>query len=75
LPSPVGDLALTGTEGAGEVQTPVRGRHVPALGERVWMRHAKAGELAEHVTTYHLIAGDHVAASVPTYRGEGRAFG
>ncbi|WP_433036289.1 amino acid deaminase/aldolase [Actinomycetospora sp. CA-053990] len=76
LPSPVRtDLALTGTEGAGEVQTPVRGRAVPALGDRVWMRPAKAGELAEHLTAYHLVVGDRVARTVPTYRGEGKAFG
>jgi len=79
LPAPhrPAGLALTGTEGAGEVQTPVRGRRgrVPALGDRVWMRHAKAGELAEHVTAYHLVEGDRVVRAVPTYRGEGRAFG
>jgi D-serine deaminase-like pyridoxal phosphate-dependent protein len=39
------------------------------------MRHAKAGELAEHLTAYHLVAGERVVATVPTYRGEGRAFG
>ena len=76
LPSPVRtDLALTGTEGAGEVQTPVRGRAVPALGDRVWMRPAKAGELAEHVTAYHGFVGDRIVLTVPTYRGEGKAFG
>ncbi|MDD7916724.1 alanine racemase [Actinomycetospora callitridis] len=76
LPSPVRtDLALTGTEGAGEVQTPVRGRDVPALGDRVWMRPAKAGELAEHLTAYHLVVGDRVVRTVPTYRGEGKAYG
>ncbi|MDD7942160.1 alanine racemase [Actinomycetospora lutea] len=77
LPTPFGpgDLVLTGTEGAGEVQTPVRGRRVPALGERVWMRHAKAGELAEHVTEYHLVRDGELVRTVPTYRGEGKAFG
>ncbi len=77
LPSPhhPAGLSLTGTEGAGEVQTPVCGRALPAVGDRVWMRHAKAGELAEHLTAYHLLAGDRVVATVPTYRGEGRAFG
>ena len=41
-------LALSGTEGAGEVQTPVHGGAADRLriGELVWMRHAKAGELA-----------------------------
>ncbi|MEJ2885577.1 alanine racemase [Actinomycetospora aeridis] len=77
LPTPFGpgDLVLTGTEGAGEVQTPVRGPQLPALGERVWMRHAKAGELAEHVTAYHGIRGGEIVLTAPTYRGEGQAFG
>ncbi|PVZ14725.1 amino acid deaminase/aldolase [Actinomycetospora cinnamomea] len=77
LPTPTwpAGLSLTGTEGAGEVQTPVRGRAVPAPGDRVWMRHAKAGELAEHLTAYHLVEGDRVVATVPTYRGEAKAFG
>ncbi|QUG99449.1 amino acid deaminase/aldolase [Saccharopolyspora erythraea] len=70
-------LKLTAVEGAGEVQTPVAG---PAarrlrLGDRVWFRHAKAGELAERFNEYHLVEGDRVADSVPTYRGEGRSFG
>ncbi|GLZ48022.1 alanine racemase [Actinomycetospora sp. NBRC 106375] len=76
LPSPIrSDLRLTGTEGAGEVQTPVQGEHVPGLGERVWMRPAKAGELAEHVRQYHMIRGDRIVWTTETYRGEDRAFG
>ncbi len=69
-------LSLTGVEGAGEVQTPVRGAAADRLrpGDRVWLRHAKAGELAERFTEYHVIRGDEVTA-VPTYRGEGRCFG
>ncbi len=69
-------LRLTGTEGAGEVQTPVRGAAANDLqpGDRVWMRHAKAGELAERFDQYHVIHDDQVTA-VPTYRGEGQCFG
>jgi D-serine deaminase-like pyridoxal phosphate-dependent protein len=69
-------LTLTGVEGAGEVQTPVRGEAADRLqpGDRVWLRHAKAGELAERFTQYHVIRGDEVTA-VPTYRGEGQCFG
>jgi D-serine deaminase-like pyridoxal phosphate-dependent protein len=69
-------LALTGVEGAGEVQTPVRGAAADRLrpGDRVWLRHAKAGELAERFNDYHVLAGDQVTA-VPTYRGEGQCFG
>lgn len=70
-------LHLLGAEGAGEVQTPVAGKAARGLrpGDRVWLRHAKAGELAERFTTYHLINGDRLVGSVPTYRGESQTFG
>jgi D-serine deaminase-like pyridoxal phosphate-dependent protein len=42
-------------------------------GDRVWMRHAKAGELAERFTHYYLL--DDNLTQVPTYRGEGQCFG
>jgi D-serine deaminase-like pyridoxal phosphate-dependent protein len=80
LPSPAGPagLRLTKTEGAGEVQTPVLGPAADRLriGDRVWMRHAKGGELAERLTAYHLVSpGEPDAVSVPTYRGDGQCFG
>ncbi|WP_436493036.1 amino acid deaminase/aldolase [Actinokineospora sp. HUAS TT18] len=70
-------LKLLGMEGAGEVQTPVTGAAARGLnvGDRVWMRHAKAGELAERFTEYHVLDGDKVTHAVPTYRGEDRSFG
>jgi D-serine deaminase-like pyridoxal phosphate-dependent protein len=78
LPTPAWPtgLRLTGTEGAGEVQTPLLGPGATNLriGDRVWFRHAKAGELCEHVNVLHLVRGDEVVDVVPTYRGEGRAF-
>jgi D-serine deaminase-like pyridoxal phosphate-dependent protein len=69
-------LTLTGVEGAGEVQTPVRGPAADRLrpGDRVWLRHAKAGELAERFTDYYVLRDNQVTA-VPTYRGEGQCFG
>jgi D-serine deaminase-like pyridoxal phosphate-dependent protein len=69
-------LRLDGLEGAGEVQTPLRGSAADRLvvGDRVWFRHAKAGELCEHVNTLHVVDGDTLAGSVETYRGEGKAF-
>ncbi|MEU8084535.1 amino acid deaminase/aldolase [Micromonospora sp. NPDC049101] len=69
-------LKLVGTEGAGEVQTPLAGAAAATLrvGDRVWFRHAKAGELCERVNELHLVEGDAVVATVPTYRGEGQAF-
>jgi D-serine deaminase-like pyridoxal phosphate-dependent protein len=80
LPSPFlpAGLRLTRNEGAGEVQTPVVGPAADRLrtGDRVWMRHAKAGELAERLTEYHLIDPDRVdTPATPTYRGEGQCFG
>ncbi|GGS18761.1 MULTISPECIES: alanine racemase [Actinokineospora] len=69
-------LRLSPMEGAGEVQTPLLGAAADrlAVGDRVWLRHAKAGEPAERFTEYHLVDGDRTTA-VPTYRGEGRNFG
>ncbi|GES33785.1 amino acid deaminase/aldolase [Streptomyces angustmyceticus] len=63
-------------EGPGEVQTPLLGPAADRLrvGDRVWFRHAKAGELCERFTRLHLVDGDRVVDTVPTYRGEGHAF-
>ncbi|MEU9942944.1 amino acid deaminase/aldolase [Streptomyces lavendulae] len=63
-------------EGAGEVQTPLLGSAADDLliGDRVWFRHAKAGELCERFDTLHLVEGDRVTATAPTYRGEGHTF-
>jgi D-serine deaminase-like pyridoxal phosphate-dependent protein len=70
-------LRLDREEGAGEVQTPLLGAAADRLriGDRVWMRHAKAGELCERFNELHLVEGDRIVATVPTYRGEGQAFG
>ncbi|MFG2995669.1 amino acid deaminase/aldolase [Streptomyces sp. NPDC048340] len=63
-------------EGAGEVQTPLLGSAADDLliGDRVWFRHAKAGELCERFEELLLVEGDRVTATAPTYRGEGRTF-
>jgi D-serine deaminase-like pyridoxal phosphate-dependent protein len=69
-------LQLDAREGAGEAQTPLLGEAADALkiGDRVWMRHAKAGELCERFDVLHLIKGERIVESVPTYRGEGKCF-
>jgi D-serine deaminase-like pyridoxal phosphate-dependent protein len=78
LPRPVlpAGLRLDAREGAGEVQTPLLGAAADALriGDRAWFRHAKAGELCERFDVLHLIEGDRVVETVPTYRGEGKTF-
>ncbi|WP_329562600.1 alanine racemase [Kitasatospora sp. NBC_01266] len=69
-------LRYESQEGAGEVQTPLLGSAADDLliGDKVWFRHAKAGELCERFEQLHLVAGDAVVATAPTYRGEGRTF-
>ncbi|MFE3020094.1 amino acid deaminase/aldolase [Streptomyces sp. NPDC059256] len=69
-------LRFDGREGAGEVQTPLLGPAADDLliGDKVWFRHAKAGELCERFAQLHLIEGDQVIDTVHTYRGEGRTF-
>lgn len=69
-------LHLTGLEGAGEVQTPLTGHPAAMLsiGDLVWFRHAKSGELFEHVTSVQLISGEEIVETVPSYRGLGHAF-
>lgn len=73
LPEGAGLLA---TEGCGEVQTPVTysGPEVLALGDPIFFRHAKAGELCEHFSELVLLAGAAVVGRAPTYRGDGRNF-
>lgn len=76
LPTPFlpAGLSLYAREGAGEVQTPLAGAHKLRVGDRVWFRHAKAGELCERFDVLHPIEGERVVGAVPTYRGEGKCF-
>lgn len=67
---------LLPNEGAGEVQTPVRlpdGVTLP-LGAPVFLRHAKAGELAERFPAVVAVRGDRVVGTWDTYRGQGATF-
>jgi len=78
LPTPwaPAGLHLTGLEGAGEVQTPLTGHPAAllAIGDLVWFRHAKAGELFEHSNIVRLLSGTRFTEEVATYRGHGLAF-
>jgi D-serine deaminase-like pyridoxal phosphate-dependent protein len=77
LPAPwlPAGLELDSEEGAGEVQTPLLGAAAGLeVGDRVYLRHAKAGELCEHFDTLHLVEGDRIVDEVPTYRGDGKTF-
>ncbi len=78
LPEPYlpAGLHLDSQEGAGEVQTPLLGEAAADLdvGDRVYFRHVKAGELCERFNTLYLVAGGTIVDEAPTYRGEGQAF-
>ena len=78
LPEPYlpGGLRFDRQEGAGEVQSPVVGAAAYGLrvGDRVYLRHAKAGELCERFDRLYLVEGEDIVDEVPTYRGEGHAF-
>jgi D-serine deaminase-like pyridoxal phosphate-dependent protein len=67
---------LEALEGAGEVQTPVRYRGAVALdiGDPIFLRHAKAGELCERFTHLLLVQDGKVVETVTTYRGDGQNF-
>ncbi|MDR5698841.1 alanine racemase [Agromyces aerolatus] len=78
MPRPVwpAGLEYVEREGAGEVQSPLTGGAAAELevGDRVWFRHTKSGELAEHLNELQLVDDGAVVAGLPTYRGEGHAF-
>ena len=50
------------------------GARLLQIGDWVWFRHAKSGELAEHPNLVHLLEGDAIVDSAPSYRGLGLAW-
>lgn len=67
---------LVEQEGAGEVQTPITysGKEQLELGDPIFFRHSKAGELCERFNELLLIRNGKVHSRIPTYRGEGKSF-
>lgn len=61
-------------EGAGEVQTPIHYKGALELGDPVFMRHSKAGELCERFNELLVLKDGKVHSKAPTYRGEGKCF-
>lgn len=78
LPRPVLPVGckLLPLEGAGEVQTPVeyKGREALTVGDPIFFRHSKAGELCERFKTLLLLSNGTVVDEVNTYRGDGQSF-
>ncbi|KUF31996.1 MULTISPECIES: amino acid deaminase/aldolase [Lysinibacillus] len=69
------NFAYLSLEGAGEVQTPikVKGKHIN-IGDTIYFRHAKAGELCERFQVLHGIREDKYMGPYTTYRGDGQCF-
>lgn len=67
---------LIAAEGAGEVQTPVRYMGAVSLniGDPIFFRHSKAGELFERFTYIYPVSQEKLLEPIFTYRGEGRCF-
>jgi len=63
-------------EMAGEVQTPIyyKGTDALEIGDPVFFRHSKAGELCERFNELLLLKGGKVVEHTPTYRGAGKCF-
>lgn len=67
-------LEMVPREMAGEVQTPLMKASGLSVGDRVWFRHTKSGELAEHINEVAIVDGDRIVDTLPTYRGEGKVW-
>lgn len=69
------NLTLTENENVGEVQTPLHlNNNVLSLGDPVFFRHAKAGEVCERFKEIHILKNREILSSAPTYRGDGQCF-
>lgn len=63
-------------EGCGEVQTPIKysGPEALELGDPIFLRHAKAGELCERFNELFLLKNNQIVDKATTYRGNGYSF-
>ena len=70
------NLSILKDEGFGEVQTPMqaRGKLTVGIGDYVWCRHAKAGELCEHFNEIITYRSGNACGTMQTYRGAGQCF-
>lgn len=69
-------LKIFSTEGFGEVQTPLavpRGVSL-GVGDTVWLRHTKGGELCEHFNELRVYRGSEQVDRFLSYRGQGKSF-
>ena len=67
-------IKLEENEGVGEVQTPMNYKGQLTLGDPVFFRHAKAGELCERFNELIVISENQIVNRYKTYRGKGKCF-
>lgn len=68
-------MQLIKNEGCGEVQTPFKlSKPALELGDPVFWRHSKAGELCERFDSLNALRGNRIVDTFSTYRGEGKNF-
>jgi D-serine deaminase-like pyridoxal phosphate-dependent protein len=67
-------MKLTPNEMTGEVQTPFIYKGTLEIGDPVFFRHSKAGELCEHFQELQLIKDGKTVGKTNTYRGDGKCF-
>ncbi len=69
-------IKLVDQEGCGEVQTPFHytGSEKLTLGDPVFFRHAKAGELCERFNEFLFVRAGKITERAATYRGQGKSF-
>ena len=69
------NLSFIKNEGAGEVQTPLHDQEGELrIGDTVYFKHAKAGELCERFNELHARRGATYVGAFMTYRGEGECY-
>ena len=74
------ELCHYSDEGYGEVQTPLQIKKMTSverginIGDPVFFRPAKAGEIGEQFKNYYLKKGYEIAGQIKTYRGLGYVF-
>lgn len=67
--------SFTSLEGAGEVQTPIIVKNrTHTIGDTIYFRHAKAGELCERFQVLHASRSGEYAGPYKTYRGDEQCF-
>lgn len=70
------NVKLDTNEGCGEVQTPIiyKGKENLKIGDPIFFRHAKSGELCERFNELYLIRNNKIIDKITTYRGDGFAY-